>query len=86
GKVEPASQREYGKATIHVENGGRLFDGLPEAQVVCMSHADLVTEVPAGFTIDASSDHCPISAMSNTDKHLYAVQVHPEVRHSVYGN
>lgn len=86
GKVEPASQREYGKATIHVENGGRLFDGLPEDQVVWMSHGDLVTEVPAGFTVDASSDHCPISAMSNTDKHLYAVQFHPEVRHSVYGN
>ncbi|MED4976822.1 MULTISPECIES: glutamine-hydrolyzing GMP synthase [Heyndrickxia] len=86
GKVEPASRREYGKATIHAENGGRLFDGLPEDQVVWMSHGDLVTEVPAGFTVDASSGHCPISAMSNMDKQLYAVQFHPEVRHSVYGN
>lgn len=86
GKVEPANQREYGKATIHVKTASRLFDGLPDDQVVWMSHGDLVTAVPEGFTVDASSPACPISAMSNVDKQLYAVQFHPEVRHSVYGN
>ncbi|WP_018663912.1 glutamine-hydrolyzing GMP synthase [Heyndrickxia acidiproducens] len=86
GKVEPASRREYGKAAIHIENRTRLFGDLPADQVVWMSHGDLVTAVPEGFTVDASSVACPISAMSNPDKKFYAVQFHPEVRHSVYGN
>ena len=58
---------------------------LPKEQVVWMSHGDLVVEAPEGFTVDATSESCPISAMSNEDKKFYAVQFHPEVRHSVYG-
>ncbi|MGJ7923226.1 glutamine-hydrolyzing GMP synthase [Neobacillus sp. LXY-4] len=86
GKVEQAKQREYGKAEIKVENQTRLFSQLPEEQVVWMSHGDLVTETPAGFTVDATSPSCPISAMSNEERKFYGVQFHPEVRHSVYGN
>ncbi|MCU2137630.1 glutamine-hydrolyzing GMP synthase, partial [Enterococcus faecium] len=47
---------------------------------------DLVTEVPAGFDVVATSESCPISAMENQEKGLYAVQFHPEVRHSEHGN
>lgn len=86
GKVEQAKQREYGKAEIKVENQTRLFTDLPNEQVVWMSHGDLVTEAPAGFTVDATSPGCPISSMSDEERKLYAVQFHPEVRHSVYGN
>jgi GMP synthase (glutamine-hydrolysing) len=86
GKVEQAKQREYGKAEIKVENQTALFTDLPNEQVVWMSHGDLVTEAPAGFTVDATSPGCPISSMSDESRKLYAVQFHPEVRHSVYGN
>ncbi|WAA13843.1 glutamine-hydrolyzing GMP synthase [Fervidibacillus halotolerans] len=86
GKVEPASNREYGKAEINVQRESKLFQHLPEKQTVWMSHGDLVTEVPDGFTIDATSPSCPIAAMSNEEKGIYGVQFHPEVRHSVYGN
>lgn len=86
GKVEPASKREYGKATIRVQNQNPLWDGLPEEQVVWMSHSDLVMETPEGFTVDAVSSSCPIAAMSHQEQQLYGVQFHPEVRHSVYGN
>jgi GMP synthase (glutamine-hydrolysing) len=51
-----------------------------------MSHSDLVIEPPIGFQVDASTDHAPIAAMSHRERNLYAVQFHPEVRHSVYGN
>jgi len=51
-----------------------------------MSHGDLVTEVPAGFTISATSAHCPIASMYNNELNFHAVQFHPEVRHSVHGN
>ena len=86
GKVEKATHREYGKATIQVKNASALFERLPDEQVVWMSHGDLVTAPPEGFTVDAVSASCPIAAMSNEAKKFYAVQFHPEVRHSVYGN
>ncbi|MCB5238974.1 glutamine-hydrolyzing GMP synthase [Niallia alba] len=86
GKVEKAKHREYGKAAINIENSSKLFADLPTEQIVWMSHGDLVVEAPAGFTIDATSASCPIASMSNEEKGLYAVQFHPEVRHSVYGN
>lgn len=86
GKVEKATHREYGKAMIQVKNASALFERLPDEQVVWMSHGDLVTAPPEGFTVDAVSASCPIAAMSNEAKKFYAVQFHPEVRHSVYGN
>ncbi len=59
---------------------------LPKEQIVWMSHGDLVVKTPEGFQIDATSASCPISAMSDRDRKLFAVQFHPEVRHSEYGN
>ncbi|MBC1512460.1 glutamine-hydrolyzing GMP synthase [Listeria booriae] len=86
GKVEPAKDREYGKASINVEKPSRLFAGLPTDQVVWMSHGDLVVAEPAGFEVTATSASCPIAAITNEDRKMYGVQFHPEVRHSVHGN
>ncbi|OEF97008.1 glutamine-hydrolyzing GMP synthase [Desulfuribacillus alkaliarsenatis] len=87
GKVERASVREYGKATITVSNeSSLLYTGLPKEQQVWMSHSDLVIEPPKGFVVDASTNHAPVAAMSNEEKRLYAVQFHPEVLHTVHGN
>jgi GMP synthase (glutamine-hydrolysing) len=86
GKVEKAKNREYGKAVMNLQNQSKLFHDMPEEQVVWMSHGDLVVEAPAGFTVDGTNPHCPIAAMSDEARKLYAVQFHPEVRHSVYGN
>ncbi len=86
GRVEKAHNREYGKATITVQNESVLFTNIPNEQVVWMSHGDLVVETPEGFSVDAVSPSCPISAMSDEVRKLYGVQFHPEVRHSVYGN
>lgn len=87
GKVEAASKREYGQAFIDVkENKAGLFSELPTNQQVWMSHGDLVTEVPEGFEVTATSTDCPIAAMADTARQFYGVQFHPEVRHSEYGN
>ncbi|MBC6135420.1 glutamine-hydrolyzing GMP synthase [Listeria booriae] len=86
GKVEPAKDREYGKASINVEKPSRLFAGLPTDQIVWMSHGDLVVAEPAGFEVTATSASCPIAAITNEDRKMYGVQFHPEVRHSVNGN
>lgn len=86
GRVEPAEKREYGKAEIEVNSTDALFQNLPKKQTVWMSHGDLVTELPEGFSIDATSPTCPIVAMSHSGRKLYGVQFHPEVGHSEYGN
>jgi GMP synthase (glutamine-hydrolysing) len=46
----------------------------------------MVSELPEGFVADASTEHAPIAGMSHFDKKMFAVQFHPEVRHSVFGN
>lgn len=86
GKVERAKQREYGKAMVTFQDAYDLTHGLEKEQQVWMSHGDLVIEPPTGFVIDASTSHAPVAAMSHPEKRWFAVQFHPEVRHSVYGN
>jgi GMP synthase (glutamine-hydrolysing) len=85
GKVEKATHREYGKAEIDVKNATALFGQLPAKQVVWMSHGDHVTVAPEGFDVIATSPSCEVAAMANEAKNFYAVQFHPEVRHSIYG-
>ncbi|MBD2872694.1 glutamine-hydrolyzing GMP synthase [Paenibacillus arenilitoris] len=86
GKVERAGKREYGKAEVEFAEGSRIGFGLDKVQTVWMSHGDHVTELPEGFRVDASTEHAPVAAMSHPDRHFYAVQFHPEVRHSEFGN
>lgn len=86
GTVESAPNKEYGQAFINVENTDSLFHDTPQHQEVWMSHGDLVTKVPEGFDIVATSENCPIAAMQNKEKNFYAIQFHPEVRHTQYGN
>lgn len=86
GKVQRAGKREYGKSDVVFQENSDLIKGLELNQTVWMSHGDLVVELPAGFQIDASTEHAPIAAMSHPEKKFYAVQFHPEVRHSVKGN
>lgn len=87
GKVESADNKEYGKAIITVKDQENvMFNELPETQTVWMSHGDLVTQVPEGFEVTATSDNCPISAMANDAKKFYGLQFHTEVRNTEYGN
>lgn len=86
GKVERAAKREYGKADIDFTEGSALVKGLESRQTVWMSHGDHVVELPQGFRLDAGTESAPIAAMSDKERGFYAVQFHPEVRHSVHGN
>lgn len=86
GKVEPASDREYGKANLQIKDQNDLFKDVMEESVVWMSHGDYLSEVPAGFTVTAQSDHSPICAISDRERKIYGVQFHPEVVHTPEGN
>ena len=85
GTVEHADVSEYGHTVLHAR-GGALFAGVSPQTVVFMNHTDRVTALPEGFSIDASTDNCPIAAYSCPSRGLYGVQFHPEVRHSVEGD
>lgn len=87
GKVESAETREYGTAEIQVhETASGLFQGLTECESVLMSHGDRIVTIPEGFKATASNPHTPFAAFENTERQIYGVQFHPEVRHSVHGN
>ncbi|WP_420894253.1 glutamine-hydrolyzing GMP synthase [Vaginisenegalia massiliensis] len=87
GKVEPANEREYGRSSIQVHNiETGLFQGLSNVEEVWMSHGDKITAIPEGFQIVAANDSCPVAAFENSQRRIYGVQFHPEVRHSVHGN
>lgn len=84
GKVATAPVSEYGKITVTTKDS-LLFDGIPEKSTVWMSHTDYISEAPDGFTVIGTTDDCPCAAMENTAEKIYAVQFHPEVTHSEYG-
>lgn len=84
GTVAAAPQREYGKTQVKLGDSPLFAD--MEAETVCwMSHTDYVSELPEGFTVTATTEHCPAAAFENREKHLYAVQFHPEVNHTPRG-
>ena len=87
GSVITAETSEYGKIDMTVtKEDSLLFADVPAESVVWMSHTDRIDQVPQGFTISARTDKCPVAAMENAAKKIYAIQAHPEVTHSQYGN
>lgn len=85
GSVEPAKDREYGKANLNLIGHSALFDGVPDNSVVWMSHGDYITRMPDHFRISARTTNSPICAVENADEKIYGLQFHPEVVHSEYG-
>ncbi|MFO7526652.1 MAG: glutamine-hydrolyzing GMP synthase [Ignavibacteriaceae bacterium] len=85
GKVDPAKDREYGRARLILSKESPLFNNVKKESNVWMSHGDYLTELPAGFDIIAKSDHSPICAIANDQSKIYGVQFHPEVVHSEEG-
>ena len=86
GRVETAPVSEYGKIDLSICGDSPLFGEVPASSVVWMSHTDYIAEAPAGFEVVAKTDNCPCAAMQNPAQKLYAVQFHPEVTHSQYGD
>ena len=85
GSVYHPEVGEYGPAELHV-SGGALFKGTPADQTVWMSHFDAVKDVPAGFSVVASTDVCPVAAMECPERKIYTTQFHPEVKHTQFGS
>jgi len=85
GHVKPGHSREFGHAVISVTDSGRIFDDMGSTLRVWMSHGDQVTEMPEGFAALASTDTCPVAAMSDPARRIFGLQFHPEVVHTLKG-
>ena len=85
GSVKTAPVSEYGKTEVDVDASSALFEGVSDRTICWMSHTDYIEQAPADFKIVAHTPVCPVAAMENADKKLYAVQFHPEVMHTQEG-
>ncbi|MEE0064991.1 MAG: glutamine-hydrolyzing GMP synthase [Acutalibacteraceae bacterium] len=80
------SKSEYGKIDMTRSKDSRLLRNIPEDTSVCwMSHTDYISNTPEGYKVTAVTRDCPCAAMENDEKKIYAVQFHPEVMHTQYG-
>ena len=80
------SKSEYGKIDMTRSKDSRLLKKIPEDTSVCwMSHTDYISNTPEGYKVTAVTRDCPCAAMENDEKKIYAVQFHPEVMHTQYG-
>ena len=86
GKVERASQREYGKTEVDLDISSPLFKGVMQHTVCWMSHFDYISKLAPGFKSVAWTANTPVAAMECTEKNLYGIQFHPEVLHTPEGS
>jgi len=89
GQVVPSERREYGRAEVRLTGTSPLLRRVePESNghvTVWMSHGDSVLKPPPGFIALATTANCPVAAMADEARRLYAVQFHPEVAHTPQG-
>ena len=87
GEVVPSGEREYGKASLTVDEIGPLFSGFRSkgSTVVWMSHGDRVEHLPGGFRAVAHTDSSPYAAVVDPSGKIFGVQFHPEVSHTKRG-
>ncbi len=85
GKVDPAKEREFGRAELISKAFSHLFHDVQNKSTVWMSHGDRLTKLPNGFKTTAFTDNAPIAAMENPIEKIYGLQFHPEVVHTQEG-
>lgn len=85
GKVSPGKIKEYGPAVVTIEKDSPLFENTSKEFNVWMSHGDEVKKAPDGFKVLASTKTIPVAAISNEKKKIFAIQFHPEVIHTQFG-
>ena len=95
GKVAQATRREYGKASLLIDDHSDLLKdiGSPSDKArdsqhtttVWMSHGDRIERMPRDFRVIAHTPNSPVAAMKHEARPLYALQYHPEVVHTREG-
>jgi len=86
GSVDKAARREFGRATLVVDDDADLLKGVSKSSQVWMSHGDSLTGLPKDFVAMAHTENAPICAVRSLERRVWGVQFHPEVHHSTEGN
>ncbi len=88
GNVSRGTKREYGRTPLSLTEAGAkspLLAGVPENSICWMSHFDYIREAAPGFLTTASTEGAPVAAAEDPGRQLYALQFHPEVVHTEFG-
>lgn len=85
GNVAKSGKEEYGAATLSANPTSPLFKNISNNSTIWMSHRDYIDKLPEGFKVSGSTLSCPIAAMENVEKGIFAFQFHPEVTNSIQG-
>ncbi len=85
GEVIPATEREYGFASLRVLDRTGLLAKVKDREQVWMSHGDRLERVPPGFVITGSTANTRAAVIENRARRFYGVQFHPEVIHTREG-
>lgn len=85
GEVAPGNTREYGPATLLVEDGvDGIFNNLEGHSQIWMSHSDTVSKLPEGCEVMGRNlDGIPVALRWN--ERFFGIQFHPEVSHTDEG-
>ncbi len=85
GKIARGKTFEYGLTSVETFDS-KIFNNLPEKISSWMSHGDTVQKLPEGFILTAKSENGIIAGFESKEKNIYALQFHPEVSQTEYGN
>ncbi len=86
GKVDKGVKGEYGKTGVNILSHAGLLKNIPNNITAWMSHFDMVTKLPAGYSLSASTMSIKFAAFENLKEKIFCVQFHPEVVHTEFGN
>lgn len=84
-QVARGEKREYGPATLNVEDPNCPLFSNVDHSTVWMSHGDKLHGLPTDFKVTATSENSPFCGISHQSKPIYGIQFHPEVTHSTQG-
>jgi len=85
GKVRKTKLREYGPASLSINDQTDLFHGMGKKIDCWMSHGDHIDKLPNGFKRLARTRNAPIASIKDPKGKIYGVQFHPEVVHTPKG-
>jgi GMP synthase (glutamine-hydrolysing) len=91
GTVVQSEKREYGKATLIVQDpSDAFFRGISSRTQVWMSHGDTILRLPKGFRALAGTESIPVAVFRAEETFskvpIYGIQFHPEVYHTLEGS
>lgn len=86
GGVASGQHGEYGLTELNIKKESFLLAGLRNPEQVWMNHKDIVQNLPAAYSVVASTRDSVIAVFENRAENFYGVQFHPEVSHTERGN